>query len=290
LLKRIRLKMRIAVASGKGGTGKTTIATNLALILSKEQKRVRYLDCDVEEPNGHIFLRPQIQRTQKVSVPIPHVETARCIGCGQCGLICQFSAIVCIQKKVLTFPELCHGCGGCLLICPEKAISEVPREVGQVEEGSRDGVEFVRGLLRIGEAMAPPLIREVKRRALAKGVTIIDAPPGTSCSVIEAIKGTDFVLLVTEPTPFGLNDLKIAVEVVRALGIPYAVLLNRCDLGNDALRGYCREEKIDILCEIREDQRIALAYSRGEMAVKAVPDYEHIFRRLFEAICERVQP
>lgn len=282
--------MRIAVASGKGGTGKTTIATNLALILSEEGARVRYLDCDVEEPNGHIFLKPRIQRTLEVSVPVPHVETGRCTGCGQCGLICQFSAILCIKKKVLTFPELCHGCGGCLLICPEKAISEMPREVGVLEEGGRDGVEFVHGRLRIGEAIAPPLIREVKRRALAEGVTIIDAPPGTSCPVIEAVKGTDFVLLVTEPTPFGLNDLKLAVEVIRALGIPFGVLVNRCDLGDRTVNHFCKEENIDILLEIPEDRRIALAYSRGEMAVTAVPEYREVFRRLSQAVRERVQP
>jgi len=282
-------RMQIAVASGKGGTGKTTIATNLALTLSGEGKSVRYLDCDVEEPNGHIFLKPRIQRTEKVAVPVPQVDAALCTGCGQCGHICQFSAIVCIQKKVLTFPELCRGCGGCLLICPEKAISEIPREVGWVEEGHGEGVEFVHGRLKIGEAMAPPLIREVKRHILVDGVTIIDAPPGTSCPVIEAIKGTDFVLLVTEPTPFGLNDLKLAVEVVRALRILLAVLLNRCDLGDEEVKGYCREERIDILCEIPEDRRIALAYSQGAMAIRAIPEYREVLWRLFQSISERVR-
>jgi MinD superfamily P-loop ATPase len=189
----------------------------------------------------------------------------------------------------LTFPELCHGCGGCTLICPEKAISEIPRETGLIEEGARDGVEFVHGRLRIGEAMAPPLIREVKRRLLDEGVSIIDAPPGTSCPVIEAIKGVDFVLLVTEPTPFGLNDLKLAVEVVRALGIPFAVFLNRCDLGDDGVRRFCEGEEIAILSEIPEDRRIALAYSQGEMVVRVIPEYRERFRSLFDAIRERVK-
>jgi len=281
--------MKIAVASGKGGTGKTTVATNLALILSREGKGVRYLDCDVEEPNGHIFLKPQIQGTRSVAVPVPQVDLERCTGCGQCGQICEFSAIVCINKKVLTFPELCHGCGGCTLVCPEKAIFEMPWEVGVVEEGDRNGIEFVHGRLRIGEAMAPPLIREVKRRLLDGGVSIIDVPPGTSCPVIEAIKGADFVLLVTEPTPFGLNDLKLAVEVVRALGIPFAVFLNRCDLGDDGVRRFCEEEEIAILGEIPEDRRIALAYSQGEMVVRAVPEYREVFQSLSQAIWERVQ-
>jgi len=281
--------MQIAIASGKGGTGKTTIATNLALTLRGEGKRVRYLDCDVEEPNGHIFLKPQIQWSEVVSIPVPYVDPARCNGCGQCGHICQFSAIVCINQKALTFPELCHGCGGCTLICPEKAISETPREVGLVEEGSQDGVEFVQGKLRIGEAMAGPLIREVKRHILTEGLTIIDVPPGTSCPVIEAIKGVDFVLLVTEPTPFGLHDLKLAVEVVRALDIPLAVLLNRCDLGDGTLRAYCSEEKIDILCEIPEDRRIALAYSRGEMVIRAVPEYLPKLRALLAAMREQMK-
>lgn len=281
--------MRIAVASGKGGTGKTTIATNLAVTLSQDGKRVRYLDCDVEEPNGHIFLKPHIQRSEVVSIPVPHVDPARCNGCGQCGHICQFSAIVCINQKALTFPELCHGCGGCTLICPEKAISETPRQMGLVEEGSQDGVEFVHGKLRIGEAMAGPLIREVKRHILTAGLTIIDAPPGTSCPVMEAIKGMDFVLLVTEPTPFGLNDLKLAVGVARALDIPFSVLLNRCDLGDEEVKGYCREERIDILCEIPEDRRIALAYSQGKMVVRAVPEYLPKLRALFAAVMEQVK-
>ena len=176
-----------------------------------------------------------------------------------------------------------------MLICPEKAISEIPREIGLIEEGARDGVEFVHGRLKIGEAMAPPLIREVKRRLLDEGVSIIDAPPGTSCPVIEAIKGTDFVILVTEPTPFGLNDLKLAVEVVRTLEIPFAVVLNRCDLGDEEARSFCEGEEITILCEIPEDRRIALAYSRGEMAVRVIPEYRKIFRSLFESIGQRMK-
>jgi len=281
--------MKIAVASGKGGTGKTTVATNLALILSREGKGVRYLDCDVEEPNGHIFLKPQIRRTRTVAVLVPRVDPGRCNGCGQCGQICQFSAIVCIQKKVLTFPELCRGCGGCTLVCAEKAICEIHREVGVVEEGDGDGIEFVHGRLKIGEAMAPPVVREVKRNLPEEGVTILDAPPGTSCPAIEAIRGSDFVLLVTEPTPFGLNDLKLAVEVVRTMGIPFSVFLNRCDLGDEGVKRFCEGEEIAILGQIPEDRRIALAYSRGQMAAQAIPEYGEKFCSLFGAIRERVE-
>jgi len=280
--------VRIGIASGKGGTGKTTIATNLALTLAREGQKVRYLDCDVEEPNGHLFLKPEIIRSRKVSVPVPQVDREKCNGCGECGRICQFSAIICLNRKVLTFPELCHGCGGCLLVCPKEALSEVPREVGVVEEGRGGGIEFVQGRLRIGEAMAPPLIREVKRPLPGEGWAIIDAPPGTSCPVVESLKGVDSVLLVTEPTPFGFYDLTLAVEVVEELRIPFAVFLNRCDVAKEEeemeVKRFCRAKGIRILGEIPEDRRIAQCYSRGEMVVEAVPEYGEKFRSLFQAI------
>jgi len=274
--------MIITVASGKGGTGKTTVATNLAVALARNSDRVTYLDCDVEEPNGHIFLKPSIRSRSSVGVPVPEVDAATCTGCGKCGEICQYSAIVCINKKVLTFPELCHGCGGCTLVCPEDAISEVPREVGIIEEGMADGVGFAHGLLRIGEAMSPPLIRAVKRRIPAGGIAIVDAPPGTSCPVIEAVKGADFVLLVTEPTPFGLNDLELAVGMVRELGLPMGVLINRSDVGDARVKKYCERENIDVLLEIPDDRRIAEAYSRGEMAVDAVPHLREPLVEMFK--------
>jgi len=278
----------LAVASGKGGTGKTTIATNLAVTVAAQGGRVCYADCDVEEPNGHIFLKPDITSRTSIGVPVPKVDMSRCTGCGKCGEICQYSAIVCINKKVLTFPELCHGCGGCALVCPEGAISEVPREVGILEEGMADGVGFVHGRLRVGEAMSPPLIREVKRRILEDGVTIVDAPPGTSCPVIEAVKGADYVVLVTEPTPFGLNDLELAVGMVRELGLPMGVVINRSDVGDDRVKDYCERESINVLAEISDDRKVAEAYSRGEMAVDAVPELNRLFENVFQGVLDGV--
>ena len=280
--------MVIAVASGKGGTGKTTVATNLAVTLARRGRTTCYLDCDVEEPNGHIFLKPEITASTSVGVPVPKVDMDRCTGCGKCGDICQYSAIVCINEKVLTFPELCHGCGGCSLVCPEEAISEVPREVGIVEEGMSDGVKFVHGRLRVGEAMSPPLIREVKKRVPWEGVAIVDVPPGTSCPVIEAVKGADFVVLVTEPTPFGLNDLELAVGMVRELGLPMGVLINRSDVGDAGVNEYCEREKIELLMEIPDNRKVAEAYSRGEMAVDAVPEWERWFEAIFIRLVETI--
>ncbi|KPJ51993.1 MAG: (4Fe-4S)-binding protein [Planctomycetes bacterium DG_58] len=273
--------MKIAIASGKGGTGKTTIAINLALTAGDD---VRLLDCDVEEPNCHIFLNPTIESRQTVSIPVPEVDESKCTGCGACGRICQFSAIVALKTKPLTFPDLCHGCGGCMLVCPEEAIREVPREVGVLEQGSARRIRFVHGRLRVGEAMSPPLIRAVKAHALEDGLSIIDAPPGTSCPVIEAIRKTDFVLLVTEPTPFGLNDLELAVGAVRILGIPFGVVVNRSDVGDDRVDRYCREQQIPILAEIPNDRRVAEAYSRGTPAVEALPEMKTLFTDLHAAI------
>jgi len=264
--------IKIAVASGKGGTGKTTVATNLAISLASDGQRVVYADCDVEEPNGHIFLKPVIRNVTRIGIPIPEVDTSKCTGCGQCGEVCQFSAIVCINEKVLTFPELCHGCGGCSLLCPENAIQEVQREIGVIEEGAANGVGFIHGIMEIGEAMSAPLIHAVKEKVPSDGITILDAPPGTSCLVIETVRDTDFVLLVTEPTPFGLSDLRLAVEMVRALGLRFGIIINRCDVGDDEVRSYCAREDIPLLLEIPDDRRIAEAYSRGEMVVEAVPD------------------
>lgn len=282
--KRRRDNMRIAVASGKGGTGKTTIASNLAYYLVGIGKNVTLVDCDVEEPNDHLFLTPQWENRFTVSVPVPEVDKEKCTACGLCSELCQFSAIACINEIVLTFPELCHGCGLCSRICPPGAIKEIPREVGVVESGHADGIYFVHGKLRIGEAMSPPLIKEVKMQSPAYGITIIDSPPGTSCPVIEAIKETDFVLLVTEPTPFGLNDLQLAVEMVREVGIPFAVVINRSNIGDDRVFKYCEKESIPILMEIPEDRRIAEVYSMGKLILKEIPIYTAKFSTLATAL------
>jgi len=276
--------MIIAVASGKGGTGKTTVATNLAMCLASKGQKVQLLDCDVEEPNCHLFLRLSFDTSETISLPVPEVDRNRCTGCGQCGDICQFSAIVCIKDAVLTFPELCHGCGGCSLVCPEGAISEVPREIGIIEKGCTNGVHFVHGILKIGEAMSPPLIRQVKKEISLKGTSIIDAPPGTSCPVIEAVKGSDICILVTEPTPFGLNDLVLAIDMVRALGLPHGVVINRADVGDRKVVDYCHQEEIPIVMEIPDDRRIAEGYSRGQLILDSVPEYEEKFGALFENI------
>ena len=203
--------MIISVASGKGGTGKTTVAVNLALSLSK----VQLLDCDVEEPNAHLLLNPQIMETYPVHIPVPRINEERCDHCGKCSEFCQYHALVVTKDMVLTFPELCHGCGGCSLVCPRKAITEVGREIGVVKRGNTNGVDLVYGELRVSEPMATPLIREVKRKAATDRTVIVDAPPGTSCPVIAAVHGSDFCLLVTEPTPFGIHNLHIMVKVLR---------------------------------------------------------------------------
>ncbi len=278
----------IAVASGKGGTGKTTVATNLAVQAARSGRRVVYGDCDVEEPNGHLFLRPEIAASEAVTLEIPSVIEERCTGCGRCGEVCVFSAIVVINKKVLTFPELCHSCGGCWLACPEDAIERKQREIGLVETGrALDGVDFVQGRLRVGEAMAPPLIRVVKEKAGDGGLRIFDAPPGTSCPVILTTRDADYVILVTEPTPFGLNDLVLAVEMLREIGRKFGVVINRSDVGDDRVLRYCEEQGIEVLAEIRNDRKVAEAYARGEIAVRALPEYEALFGDLLEKVGQR---
>jgi MinD superfamily P-loop ATPase len=274
----------IAIASGKGGTGKTTVATNLARVAADQGMEVSYIDCDVEEPNGHIFLKPEIEKTTIVTTPVPVVDDSKCNACGKCRDICQYSAIILLKDMVLAFPNLCHGCGGCKLVCPTGAISESGREVGVIEEGRSGGVRFVHGELKVGEAMSPPLIRKVKEMIPDTGISIIDAPPGTSCPVIQAVKDADFVLLVTEPTPFGLNDLKLAVEMLRVMKLPFGVVVNRADVGDEAVFDYCSSQSIDVLLRIPDDRRIAEAYSRGKLAVEALPEYAEAFGSLIKAI------
>jgi MinD superfamily P-loop ATPase len=275
--------MIISVASGKGGTGKTLVATSLALSLSVNH-RVQLLDCDVEEPNANILLRVAITHSQPVYVPIPSVDEAKCTYCGKCAEICAYNAIGVIKKKVLIFPELCHGCGACSYLCPESAITEEGKEVGVFETGDSENLGLIQGRLNVGEAMAPPVIREVKKHIDWGSVVIIDIPPGTSCPVIEAVKGSDFCLLVTEPTPFGLNDLSLAVEVVRELHIPSGVIVNRVGLGTDEVEQYCHREEIPIMLRIPLDRDIATHYSRGIALVEGMPRWRQEFLRLFQDI------
>ncbi|MDD5131658.1 MAG: ATP-binding protein [bacterium] len=279
--------MIISVASGKGGTGKTTIAVNLALSIDN----VQFLDCDVEEPNAYIFLKPEIIRQHEAYIPVPEIAAAKCIYCGKCAEVCVYNAIAVLPgqdgKKgtTLIFPHLCHGCGACSTLCPKNAIKEVNRTIGIVEIGTCGKMEFVHGKLNIGEAMSPPLIRQVKEHLNTDKTVIIDAPPGTSCPVVASVKGSDYCVLVTEPTPFGLNDLVLAVEVIRKIKIPFGVVINRSDLGNNKTDEYCRQENIKVLMRIPFSKEIAMAYSKGEPLIKVFPKYKKEFQGLFEEAC-----
>jgi len=277
--------MVIAIASGKGGTGKTTVAVNLAAAL---ERPVRLLDCDVEEPNCHVFLQADIETSEPVGIPNPVVDEDACTACGACAEICQYNAIVLPRDKPLVFPELCHGCGGCRLVCPEGAITEKDRQVGVVETGRAGPIAFVQGRMNLGEPMAPPIIRAVKRHERPEAINLLDSPPGTACPMITAVRGADVVLLVTEPTPFGLHDLRLAVETIRLLRIPFGVVVNRVGVGDDRVHRYCAEEDVPVLMEIGDDRRIAEAYSRGELVLDAAPDLREKFVRLFETVTERL--
>jgi MinD superfamily P-loop ATPase len=272
--------MIISIASGKGGTGKTTVALNLALSLTN----VQLIDCDVEEPNLHLFLSPRVHRTLSVTLPVPGVDETQCTYCGKCAEVCKFNALAVIKNQILIFPELCHGCGGCSLLCPERAIRETPREIGVIHEGSHNGLSFIQGILNVGEPMPTPVIREEKKLIDRKKTVILDCSPGTSCPVIEGVRGSDFCLLVTEDTPFGLNDLELAVEMVRALGIPLGVFINRADLGDGRVKSYCQKEGVPLLGELPHDRRIAEVYSRGEIVVEKIPEYRELFLSLFHKI------
>ena len=279
--------MIISVASGKGGTGKTLVATNLALALSDKGK-VQLLDCDVEEPNAHIFLRIPMNQSQTVFIPIPKVNETKCTYCGKCAEVCAYNAVAVLKNKVLVFPELCHGCGACSYLCPESAITEEGRRIGVVERGDSGNLELIQGRLDVGGPMAPPVIREVKRRIDPTSTVIIDVPPGTSCPVIEAVNHNDFCLLVTEPTPFGLNDLSLAVEVVTKLGIPCGVVINRDGVGDDKVERYCYEREIPILLRIPLDRNIASLYSKGIPLIEGMPEWGKVFLGLFQDIKEIV--
>ena len=281
--------MIISVASGKGGTGKTLVATSLALSLSSSN-RVQLLDCDVEEPNSNILLRVAMTQSQPVRIPIPRVDEAKCTYCGKCAEVCAYNAIAVIKKKVLIFSELCHGCGACSYLCPETAITEEGREVGVVKRGNSGNLEVIQGRLNIGEAMAPPVIRDVKKLIDHGSVVIIDVPPGTSCPVIEAVRGSDFCLLVTEPTPFGLNDLSLAVEVTKELGIPCGVIINRTGVGNDEVEQYCHREGISILLKIPLDRNIAMLYSRGIPLIEGMPRWRDELLGLFQKVKGIIAP
>ncbi|MFN2353917.1 MAG: ATP-binding protein [Desulfopila sp.] len=273
--------MIISVASGKGGTGKTTVATNLAAALGED---CTFLDCDVEEPNAHLFLKPDIHSRQDVFTFLPEVDKSRCDQCGKCRDICRFGAITIVGSSLLLFDELCHSCYGCMEVCPQKCISEGKRMLGTIESGKANDVDFHHGILRVGEAMSPPLIKRI-RKEYQKGKTIIiDAPPGTSCPVIAAMHQADFVVLVTEPTPFGLHDLKLAHETVKQMGLAGGVVINRANLGDNSVQEYARANDLPILLEIPFSKTVAEHYSRGTLLVDTDPSWRHMFKELFATI------
>jgi MinD superfamily P-loop ATPase len=280
--------MRIVIASGKGGTGKTTIATSLALAATTP---LRLLDCDVEAPNAALFLHPAIERRQEVGILLPVIDETLCNYCGKCAEVCEFHAIAIIGKKTLVFPELCHGCGSCTLVCPEKAIHERLDIMGILEAGpARGRVDFAQGMMNIGEPMAVPIIRQLKSWLPDNPgvIEIRDSPPGASCPVVETIRGADFVLLVTEPTPFGLHDLKQVVDITHQLHIPAGVVINRDGIGNDAVQKYCQENELPILLRIPNERRFAEAIASGKTLVEAAPEYQPAFQDLLVTIRSRV--
>lgn len=274
--------MILSIASGKGGTGKTTVSTSLAL--SIEEDSIQFIDCDVEEPNSFIFLKPENIENISAKVLVPEIDKNKCTFCGFCQKVCEYNALVVLKDNVLILPELCHNCGGCSLLCPEKAITEVDREIGTIEYGTRENINVVYARLNIGEAQAVPLIKMVKKYINKRNTIIIDAPPGTSCPVIEAVKDSDYSILVTEPTPFGLNDLRLAVEVMRKLNKPFGVIINRYGMGDSGVENYCNEEEIPILMKIPFKREIAESYSKGLSLVDAIPEYRNLFKEVYREI------
>jgi MinD superfamily P-loop ATPase len=288
--------LKITVASGKGGTGKTTVATSLALSLATAQPvdsaHPLCVDCDVEAPNAHLFLDPIIEHRQDVCILIPEVDEDKCDYCGLCAEVCQWHAIAVVGQKALVFPQLCHGCGSCAVACPEGAIAEIPNPIGVIEAGpTRSGTRFAQGVLNVGEPMAVPVIRQLKKWPViqpadqsTEQTLIIDASPGTTCPVVESMRGADFVLLVTEPTPFGLHDLRLAAEVAQELNIPAGVVINRDGVGDTGVEDFCRDTGLPVLLHIPLDQRIAMGIARGIPLIQILPEYVQRFQDLYENV------
>lgn len=282
--------MKIAIASGKGGAGKTTIATSLAVIGAEQGLSMAYLDCDVEEPNGHLFLNPVLNDQQVVNVPIPQVDDTACrvAGmCGHCGKACQFSAIVCLGDVVVVNPDLCHGCGACILACPANALKEVPHRTGMVQAGRAGDIYFAHGLLDVGQAMATPIVRRVKSLAPVAGIVLVDAPPGTTCPTVETLRDSDLVLLVAEATPFGFHDFTLAVDMVQMLQLRATAVLNRVDGPVQDIQAWCAQHGIPILAEVSADRHVAEVYARGEMPIHTVPEFRQKMELLLANMLQR---
>ena len=277
--------MKIAVASGKGGTGKTSVAVNLALSMGK----VQVLDCDVEEPNVHVLLRPIVGETFPVELLVPKIIEERCDYCGDCAKFCQFNALFVAGETAMVFPELCHSCGGCTIVCPREAIVEEPRQIGKVIKSKAGDIDLVYGEINVGEALAVPIIAAVKDHIDENRTVILDSAPGSACPLVETVHGVDFCLLVTEPTPFGLHDLEVAVEVVQILDIPMGVLVNFAGIGDRGVYDFCEEQGIPIMMEIPFDRRIAELYSRGIPFVEEMPEWKQRFKDLVDKIEEMVK-
>lgn len=275
--------MIVAVASGKGGTGKTLVATSLAIAMA-EKSNVQLLDCDVEEPNAHIFLRPQLSHSEAVETPTPVIDEQKCVHCGLCADACVFNALAVLTDRVLVFPELCHGCGACSALCPTRAITETGRSIGSVETGWAGEIAFGRGVLKVGEATATPIIRRLKSKLMNDRLVIIDVSPGASCPVVEAVRGSDFCLLVTEPTPFGLHDLEIAVRLLEQLAVPSAVVLNRSSAGASSMEAFCAQRNLPLLLRIPLSMDIARQYSMGV----TLAEHSLAWRQDFQALGDRI--
>lgn len=278
--------MIISIASGKGGTGKTTVSTNLARSIGN----VQFFDCDVEEPNANIFLKIPLTRKKEVTMSIPEIDTKKCDFCGKCAEFCAYNALAVVKSHVLLFPELCHACGGCELVCPKNAIYWNKRTIGLIENGRKDDIELFHGLLNIGESQAVPIIKELKKNIDRNKTVIIDVPPGTSCPVIESVKGSDHCILVTEPTPFGLHDLQLAVEVLRHIKIPFGVIINRERNEDQRVEQFCHKESIPILLKIPEKKDIAYLYSKGKMLADEDPTWKEQFNQVYHTIHNEVDP
>ena len=273
--------MILAVASGKGGTGKTSVVVNLARVLDAP---VQLLDCDVEEPNVHLFLPGTRIGEEEISIAVPEFDAEKCDACDECVEFCQFNALASVGKTPLLFAELCHGCGGCSLVCPRDAIREKNYRIGVIKTTQSGNITLKSGCLDVGVSSAATLVRALKERQSVDVTTILDAPPGTACQAVATLRGADFVVLVTEPTPFGLHDLRLAVDTVRELRLPFGVVINRMGIGDERVQRYCNEEDIRVLLELPDDRRIAEAYSRGEIIVDALPEYLPLFAHLWQAI------
>ncbi|OGR63010.1 MAG: hypothetical protein A2X34_04280, partial [Elusimicrobia bacterium GWC2_51_8] len=262
--------MKLSIASGKGGTGKTSLATAMARALGPG---VALLDCDVEEPDCALFLKPEIESETDFSVSVPVIDAAKCRAHGRCQQVCEYNAIKLFNGKPFLFEHMCHSCGGCVLSCPEHAITEKPHAAGKIRRGRSGDLFFADGLMNIGEPSPVRLIKAVKKLAPSCGDVIIDCPPGTSCPMINAVTGSDFCLLVSEPTPFGLSDLKLAVETLKKIKVPHALVINRYDLGDGAMEAWCAQKGVKILLKISFDREIAVAYSRGKTMLEVRPEY-----------------